>query len=63
MIATNGNDPRTLTWSDGTPNATGSNSVVVYVDSNSGHPGNGFSASPFQRTPLLEPWWYTRGAR
>jgi hypothetical protein len=42
-VATTGNDPRTLTWSDGTPNTSGSNSTVVYVDSNSGHPGNGFS--------------------
>jgi hypothetical protein len=43
VVATTGNDPRTLTWSDGTPNTSGSNSTVVYVDSNSGHPGNGFS--------------------
>ena len=43
MMATTGNDPRTLTWSDGTRAASGSNNVVVYVDSNTGHAGNGFS--------------------
>ncbi len=43
LVGTTGNDPRTLTWSDGTPNVSGSNSTVVYVDSNSGHPGEGFS--------------------
>jgi hypothetical protein len=43
VVGTTGNDPRTLTWSDGTPNVSGSNSTVVYVDSNSGHPGEGFS--------------------
>ena len=42
-VGTTGNDPRTLTWSDGTPNGSGSNNTVVYVDSNSGHAGNGFS--------------------
>jgi hypothetical protein len=42
-VGTTGNDPRTLTWSDGTPNVSGSNNVVVCVDSNSGHSGNGFS--------------------
>jgi hypothetical protein len=42
-VGTTGNDPRTLTWTDGTPNVSGSNNTVVYVDSNSGHPGNGFS--------------------
>jgi hypothetical protein len=43
LVGTTGNDPRTLTWTDGTPNVSGSNSTVVYVDSNSGHSGNGFS--------------------
>ncbi len=43
VVGITGNDARTLTWSDGAPNASGSNSTVVYVDSNSGHAGNGFS--------------------
>ncbi len=43
VVSTTGNDPRTLTWSDGTRATSGSNNVVVYVDSNTGHAGNGFS--------------------
>ena len=43
VVATTGNDPRTLTWSDGTRSTSGSNNIVVYVDSNTGHAGNGFS--------------------
>jgi hypothetical protein len=43
VVGITGNDARTLTWSDGTPTVSGSNNVVVYVESGSGHPAEGFS--------------------
>jgi hypothetical protein len=36
-------DARTLTWTDGTNSTTGSDVTAVYIDSNSGHAGNGFT--------------------
>jgi Bacterial Ig-like domain (group 1)/Invasin, domain 3 len=44
-VGTINTDPRTLNWSDGMPNASGSDNTGVYIDSNSGHAGNGFSFS------------------
>ncbi len=42
-IGTLNNDTRTLTWTDGTNTTSGSDNTALYVDSNSGHGGNGFS--------------------